>query len=284
LAFCVSTTHADFMAAWFRDRGLRAAAVHSEATSAPRRASVRDLEAGDLDVLFAVDVFNEGLNVPEIDTVLMLRPTSSPVIFLQQLGRGLRKAEGKDGVTVIDLVGNHDSFLVRPRTLLAMALGRMPTTREVVNAMQSGEFGLPAGCEVNFDLEIIELLDELVRRRESQTDLLAEYVRSHLEEEGLRPTQAQAFRSGLNPARTQTKVGWFPFLRQIGALADEELAALDATGDTLPAVRADARARDEVLQAGDAACLAGTRIAPGGAPSRTWLSVPASSCCGILGS
>lgn len=235
LAFCVSTTHADFMAAWFGEQGVRAAAVHSDdSTSAPRRTTVRALEDGELDVLFVVDVFNEGLDVPAIDTVMMLRPTQSPVIFLQQLGRGLRRLEGKDTVTVIDMIGNHDSFLLRPKTLLSMALGRMPTSREVVEAMRSGNFELPVGCSVDFDLAIIDLLDELIRRRESQADLLSEYVRSHLDEEGVRPSQAQAFRSGLNPARTQTKDGWFPFLRRIGALDDAELDALDATGDVLP--------------------------------------------------
>lgn len=233
LAFCISTKHADFMAEWFRQHGVRAVSVHSEPTSDPRRASVQALENGELDVLFAVDVFNEGLDVPAIDTVLMLRPTHSPVIFLQQLGRGIRTLEGKGAVTVIDMIGNHDAFLVRPRTLLALALGRMPTAREVVEAMRSGNFELPAGCAVDFDLEIVDLLVELVRRRASQTDLLSEYVRSHLDEEGLRPSQAQAFRSGLNPGRTQTKVGWFPFLRDIEALTDEERATLDTTGDLL---------------------------------------------------
>lgn len=81
--------------------------------------------AGDLQVICTVDVFNEGLDVPEVDTVLMLRPTESPVVFLQQLGRGLRRSQGKDALTVIDFIGNHRSFLVKPRTLLALGSGRL---------------------------------------------------------------------------------------------------------------------------------------------------------------
>ena len=93
LAFCVTVSHADFMAEFFRRNGVAAAAVHSGATSAPRVGSVEQLRAGELQVICTVDVFNEGLDVPEVDTVLMLRPTESPVVFLQQLGRGLRRSD-----------------------------------------------------------------------------------------------------------------------------------------------------------------------------------------------
>jgi superfamily II DNA or RNA helicase len=83
------------MASAFRARGVRAVAVHSGINSAPRHSSIDQLARGELDMLFSVDMFNEGLDVPTIDTVLLLRPTSSPVVFLQQLGRGLRLSEGK---------------------------------------------------------------------------------------------------------------------------------------------------------------------------------------------
>ena len=107
LAFCVSTHHSDFMSDFFRARGIRCASVHSGQTSAPRHESIDALRAGDLEVIFAVDLFNEGLDVPDIDTVLMLRPTESPIVFLQQFGRGLRTQEGEGALTVIDFIGNH---------------------------------------------------------------------------------------------------------------------------------------------------------------------------------
>lgn len=233
LAFCVTQLHADFMAQWFREQGVRAVAVHSGPSSAPRTASVRELDAGELDVLFAVDVFNEGLDVPSIDTVMMLRPTSSPVIFLQQLGRGLRLLEDKSSVTVIDMIGNHQSFLLRPRVLLAMTLGRVPTNREVLDAMRTGTFSLPVGCEVDFDLQVVDFLSELVASRARGTDLLAEYVRSHLDEEGRRPTKTQAFRAGLNPSRSATKSPWFEFLAEHGALDEGERDAVLECRDVL---------------------------------------------------
>ena len=86
LGFCCSQRHADFMADFFNQAGLRAAAVHAGHTSAPRTASLERLAAGDLDIIFAVDMFNEGIDIPAIDTVMMLRPTESSIIWLQQFG------------------------------------------------------------------------------------------------------------------------------------------------------------------------------------------------------
>ncbi len=148
LAFCVTVSHAEFMAQFFRSHGVAAVAVHSGPGSAPRTESVERLRAGELQVICTVDVFNEGLDVPEVDTVLMLRPTESPVVFLQQLGRGLRRNVGKDSLTVIDFIGNHRSFLIKPRTLLALAAAGQSEglgTAKVLRAMRTGEFGLPAG-------------------------------------------------------------------------------------------------------------------------------------------
>ena len=85
------------MAAFFNERGLRAVAVHSGTTSAPRAPSLEQLAAGDLDIVFAVDMFNEGVDVPTLDTVMMLRPTESKILWLQQFGRGSGKRRAKNG-------------------------------------------------------------------------------------------------------------------------------------------------------------------------------------------
>ena len=110
IAFCCSQRHADFMAEFFIREGLRAAAVHSGPNSAPRATSLEKLRDGELDVVFAVDMFNEGVDVPSIDTVLMLRPTKFTIIWLQQLGRGLRISDDKERLIVIDYIGNHRAF------------------------------------------------------------------------------------------------------------------------------------------------------------------------------
>jgi superfamily II DNA or RNA helicase len=95
------------MAGFFREQGLRAVAVHSGDTSAPRAKSLEELQAGHLDVICAVDVFNEGLDLPELDTVLMLRPTESRLLWLQQFGRGLRKTSADNRSAGTSPTGRH---------------------------------------------------------------------------------------------------------------------------------------------------------------------------------
>jgi superfamily II DNA or RNA helicase/diadenosine tetraphosphate (Ap4A) HIT family hydrolase/HKD family nuclease len=238
LAFCVSTHHSDFMSDFFHARGIRSASVHSNRTSAPRHESIDALRAGDLEVIFTVDLFNEGLDVPDIDTVLMLRPTESPIVFLQQLGRGLRTLAGKDALTVVDFIGNHRSFLLKPRTLLSLGRREAPTTLQVLQALENKDFGLPAGCSVNYDLTVVDMLRKLSRT--TTRDAIEEYCRSYMEEEGLRPTAAQTFRAGHDPAILATKYSsWFAFLRTADLLGEREAAVVDAHGDTLRAFQTE---------------------------------------------
>ncbi len=115
LGFCVSVEHARFMARRFSEAGLASVAVTGEATREERRDAIRRLERGDLKVLFTVDLFNEGVDIPSVDTVLFLRPTESATVFLQQLGRGLRIHPDKSCLTVLDFIGNaHADVPVRP--------------------------------------------------------------------------------------------------------------------------------------------------------------------------
>lgn len=232
LAFCASKHHSDFMSAFFLERGVRCASVHSGPTSAPRHQSIDDLRSGELEVIFTVDLFNEGLDVPDIDTVLMLRPTESPIIFLQQLGRGLRIKEGKDALTIVDFIGNHRSFLLKPRTLLSLGRREAPTTLQVLAALESQDFGLPEGCSVDYDLQVVEMLKRLTQT--SSRDAIEEYCRSYMAEEGLRPTAAQTFRAGYDPSIVTPKYGsWFGFLRVIDLLGERESAVSDSYGEVL---------------------------------------------------
>lgn len=238
LAFCASKHHSDFMSAFFFERGVRCASVHSGPTSGPRHESIDDLRSGALEVIFTVDLFNEGLDVPDIDTVLMLRPTESPIIFLQQLGRGLRIKEGKEALTIVDFIGNHRSFLLKPRTLLSLGRRGPATTLQVLAALQSQEFGLPDGCSVDYDLTVVEMLQRLTHT--SARDAIEEYCRSYMLEEGLRPTAAQTFRAGHDPAIVTPKYGsWFGFLRVVDLLGEREAAVADAYGDILRGIQTE---------------------------------------------
>ncbi len=162
LGFCVSVEHARFMAARFREAGFTARAVTGDTPAAERDAALRDLKAGAAQVLFTVDLFNEGVDVPEIDTVLFLRPTESATVFLQQLGRGLRKARDKAVLTVIDLVGNqHREFRYDLR--LRALTGR--SRRQLASDVEEGFPYLPAGCHIHLERQAAEVVLDSVRRR-----------------------------------------------------------------------------------------------------------------------
>ena len=107
LGFCVSVAHAEFMSRKFNEAGIPSRAVSGETSRADRERALTDLRAQRVNALFAADLFNEGLDLPEVDTVLFLRPTESATIFLQQLGRGLRRTRTKPVLTVLDFVGYH---------------------------------------------------------------------------------------------------------------------------------------------------------------------------------
>src|SRR5689334_25171528 len=137
------------MAEFFEREGVKAVAVHAGLNSAPRATSLEQLRDGKLEVIFAVDMFNEGVDVPSLDTVLMLRPTESTIIWLQQIGRGLRVAEGKNYLTIIDYIGNHRAFLMKLRGM-SVIVGRdaegSGRQRELLEAIRDNVVTLPAGC------------------------------------------------------------------------------------------------------------------------------------------
>jgi hypothetical protein len=218
------------MAEFATERGLRTVAVHSGETSAPRASALKALEAGDLDIVFAVDMFNEGVDVPAIDTVLMLRPTESPVVWLQQLGRGLRKSAEKTHLAVIDYIGNHRSFLTKARTLLQARTGE-GALRLALERVASGDAVLPAGCEVTYDLEALDILRALIRRPRDG-DELAAFYRDFRERHGTRPTASEVQHAGFNPARTGYD-GWFGFVSDMGDLTAAAHAAWQAHRDLL---------------------------------------------------
>ncbi len=146
LGFCVDKEHAKSMAQIFREvYGLKAAYLTSDSSDDERKKLPEDLRTGRLNYLFVVDIFNEGVDIPEVDTVLFLRPTASLTVFLQQLGRGLRLAPGKDLLTVFDFVAqlnrNYD-YASRFRTLM-----KNPE-ESVKDQVKNGFNTLPFGCSI----------------------------------------------------------------------------------------------------------------------------------------
>ncbi len=148
LGFCVGVAHAKFMADQFNAAGLQSLALHGGTDSATRIAAVEQLRRGELQAIFTVDIFNEGVDIPELDTILLLRPTESATVFLQQLGRGLRWAQDKNVLTVLDFIGQAHAeyrFDVRYRALIG------GTRRQVEHAVASGFPLMPPGCAIRLD-------------------------------------------------------------------------------------------------------------------------------------
>ncbi len=161
LGFCVSVNHAHRMAEIFTRAGLPSEALHA-GTPAGRREGARSrLARGEISYLFAVDLFNEGVDIPEVDTVLFLRPTESLTVFLQQLGRGLRRSPGKEVLTVLDFIGQSRaeySFASRFRAL-------MGATRHSVEKELCSDFPfLPPGCAIRLELRAQEHILENIRQ------------------------------------------------------------------------------------------------------------------------
>lgn len=193
LAFCISTKHADFMAEFFKRKQVRAAAVHSKSL-VRRNEALEELEQGALDIIFSVDLFNEGVDLPTIDTVLMLRPSESKIIFLQQLGRGLRQAKesGKHSLIVLDFIGNHISFFKKAEALLKIGLSNQ-ARRAFIEQLRAGSLKLAHGCFINYDLQAIEFLEQLIQTKiETHLDT----YRALKESLGHRPTASEFYLAG----------------------------------------------------------------------------------------
>ncbi|CAM5340925.1 helicase [Streptomyces spiroverticillatus] len=162
LGFCVTVAHAHFMAEAFRKAGLGAVALSGENTRAERQQALADLKTGKLQVIFSVDLFNEGLDVPDVDTLLLLRPTSSATVFLQQLGRGLRRSEDKAVLTVLDFIGQHRKefrFENQFRALTNL------TRKRLQQAVENDFPQLPSGCQIILEPKAKRLIVENIKNQ-----------------------------------------------------------------------------------------------------------------------
>jgi superfamily II DNA or RNA helicase len=148
LGFCVSIGHARFMASEFNRAGIPSAAIWSDTVDVDRKSALKNLAEGKINVVFSVDLFNEGIDVPTVDTLLILRPTESGTLFLQQLGRGLRKSIGKSFCTVLDFVGQHRREFRYEKRFRALLGGNR---KYLVEQIESGFPYLPAGCHMELD-------------------------------------------------------------------------------------------------------------------------------------
>jgi hypothetical protein len=173
-------------------------------------------------------MFNEGLDIPSIDTVLMLRPTESSILWLQQFGRGLRKSSDKKILKVIDYIGNHRTFLVKLRSMLQPLLGVGESDAEIrrgLQILQGGQAQLPAGCSVTYELETIDLIESVLRPA-NRTEAMSGFYDDFKKEHDQRPTALEAYHAGYNPrALRATHGSWYGYVAAMGGLQAEERMA-----------------------------------------------------------
>jgi superfamily II DNA or RNA helicase/HKD family nuclease len=232
LGFCVSIAHAQFMAKVFQEAGIPAAAITSESPTEERAGAAARLRSRDVNVLFTVDLFNEGVDIPEADCILFLRPTESSTVFLQQLGRGLRLDTGKRSCLVLDFIGNQRREFRFDERFRALFGG---TRQQVVGQIETGITQLPGNCYFRLDKESRKaILDNLKAQLKASGARMVAELKALAEQLKRRPTLLEFLaetRYELGDLYKTAIGGW-------GALLGEaELAARPKEGDAALAKR-----------------------------------------------
>ena len=228
LGFCCSKEHAREMAREFSSRGIPSVAVFSDASgeyTEKRNVAIQKLKKGEIRAIFSVDMFNEGVDITSVDMVMFLRPTESPIVFLQQLGRGLRKCRGKEFLTVLDFIGNYEKA-GRVRFLLE---GKSDMYREGYHLSDTLRF--PDDCMVDFDLKLIDLFTEMDRKHLKLKDqVINEYFRVK-DLLGKRPTRLDLFtymddniyETAITHSKDNPFKRYLEFLNDLGELSQIEV-------------------------------------------------------------
>ncbi len=224
LGFCVTKAHAHFMADFFRKAGFQAVALDSDSPADVRTQALSDLRDGNLQVIFSIDLFNEGLDIPDVDTLLLLRPTNSATVFLQQLGRGLRRTETKPVLTVLDFIGQHRAefrFEEQFRALTNLSRNRL------VEHIEHDFPQLPSGCQIILEGKSKDLILDNIRAQVNATvKTLVKEVQAYST-----PRLADYLRESRREIKELYKNGnsWTTILRRAGLIeepAPSEEAAL----------------------------------------------------------
>ena len=234
IGFCCSKQHAEDMAKEFCKRGISAVAVYSGENgeyAEERNEAIKKLKNGEIHVIFSVDMFNEGVDIASLDMVMFLRPTESPIVFLQQLGRGLRIYKGKQYLNVLDFIGNYEKAGKTPMLLS----GERSFANKIAdkNIYEYQDFEYPEDCLVDFDMRLIDLFKEMDKKKLTvKIQIQREYFRVKELLDGKRPTRMELFtymdddiyqycvcggHAKENPFRK-----YLVFLNEMGELSDDE--------------------------------------------------------------
>jgi superfamily II DNA or RNA helicase len=187
LGFCVSVEHTKYMANFFNKVGIPSVALYSNVDDKTRREAQHRLVQGDIKFIFVVDLYNEGIDIPEANTILFLRPTESLTVFLQQLGRGLRLADGKECLTVLDFVGQaHKNYNFEEK--FRALTGK--TKHSVQHYIENGFFHLPKGCFLQLEKQAKDYILRNIKSSANTRGNLITKMKYFEEDTGLRLTLA----------------------------------------------------------------------------------------------
>lgn len=182
LGFCVTVEHAEFMSNYFNAHGIPSMFLTGKSPEEERKEAKNRLVSGDVRFIFVVDIYNEGVDIPEINTVLFLRPTESLTVFLQQLGRGLRLSEGKECLTVLDFIGRANKKYNFEDKFAALLSN---TTRSVTREIKDGFISLPKGCYVQLEKKAAKYILDNIRASYGNSAGLVSRIASFEEDTGL---------------------------------------------------------------------------------------------------
>jgi superfamily II DNA or RNA helicase/HKD family nuclease len=216
IGFCSSIKQANFLSSFFNKQGYRTVSLHSQQVGISRKSAIEQLTNGELDVVFTVDLFNEGVDIPSVDTLLFVRPTESLTVFTQQIGRGLRLYPGKETCVIIDLIGNYRNSDVK--------LGLFDTEPSNGKGKQRVHPVVPEFCELNLDLAVINLLKEMSRKTYPRSDRLFNDYHALKNELGRRPSYLELHLKGASESvqYKQEFQSYFGFLNWAEELSDRE--------------------------------------------------------------
>lgn len=181
LGFCVSVAHAKFMCRHFQEHHIPSMVLTGQSPEEERKQAKQRLVAGEVRFIFVVDIYNEGVDIPEVNTVLFLRPTESLTVFLQQLGRGLRLSEGKDCLTVLDFIGQANRKYNFEEKYAALMTH---TPRNMLREVEKGFVSLPKGCYIQLEKKANAYILKNIRDSYRNTKTLLARVKTFVEDTG----------------------------------------------------------------------------------------------------
>lgn len=182
LGFCVSISHAEFMADYFNQHHIPAISLTGQSGEEERQHAKKRLVDGEIRFIFVVDIYNEGVDIPEVNTVLFLRPTESLTVFLQQLGRGLRTAKDKECLTVLDFIGQANKKYNFEDKFAALLSN---TTRSVSREIKDGFIALPKGCYIQLEKQAARYILDNIRASYGNSAGLVARMATFEEDSGL---------------------------------------------------------------------------------------------------